>query len=167
LQHRTRAAAEFRANQHGERVAYYAAMLMDPAGVNPLTHAIIGGAMNVHKIFGPGLLESVYPECLPFELREQGLRVELGTIVPLTYRGRRLAAHFVLDMCVESKVIVEAKSVTRLAHVHTAQLMTYLKLTGHPVGLLINFNVPVLKEGIKRVINAHYIGRAANRSQPE
>jgi GxxExxY protein len=153
-------APEIRANQHGDGVAYYAGMLMDPAGVNPLTHAIIGGAMNVHRNLGPGLLESVYPECLAFELREQGLRVELGTIVPLTYRGRRLAAHFVLDMCVEGKVIVEAKSVSRLALVHTAQLLTYLKLTGHPVGLLINFNVPVLKEGIKRVINPAYVGRS-------
>jgi GxxExxY protein len=160
-------AAEIRANQHGDSVAYYAGMLMDPAGMNPLTHAIIGGAMNVHKNLGPGLLESVYPECLAFELREHGLRVVLGTVVPLTYRGRRLAAHFVLDMCVEGKVIVEAKSVTRLALVRTAQLLTYLKLTGHPVGLLINFNVPVLKEGIKRVINPDNVGRSPSGSEPE
>ena len=133
-------------------------MLMDPAGLNLLTHTIIGGAINVHKVLGPGLLESVYPECLAFELREHGLRVERGTIVPLTYRGRRLAAHFVLDMCVEGKVIVEVKSVTRLALIHTAQLITYLKLTGLPAGLLINFNVPLLKEGVKRVINPDCVG---------
>lgn len=116
--------------------------------------------MNVHRAFGPGLLENVYPECLAIELRAHGLRVELGTIVPLTYRGRRLSSHFVLDMCVEGKVIVEAKSVVRLVPVHTAQLLTYLKLTGLPVGLLINFNVPVLKEGVKRVVNHDY-ARAA------
>ena len=140
---------------------------MDPAGLNPVTHAIIGCSMNVHKIYGPGLLESVYPECLAFELLEQGLRVELGTIVPLIYRGRRLASHFVLDMCVEGKVIVEAKSVTRLAPIHTAQLLTYLRLTRLPVGLLINFNVPVLKDGVKRVINPDHMGRAvaSERSQ--
>jgi GxxExxY protein len=162
LQHLGALSAKSRANQRGDGVAFTDGMLIDPAGVNPLTHTIIGGAMNVHRVFGPGLLENVYPECLAFELRALGLGVELGTIVPLTYRGRRLSSHFVLDMCVEGKVIVEAKSVTRLALVHTSQLLTYLKLTGLPIGLLINFNVPVLKEGIKRVINPNYVGSAVD-----
>ena len=128
-------------------------MLLDPAGLNPLTHAIIGAAINVHRETGPGLLESVYTECLTVELRDQGLQVDRATIVPIIYRGRRLAAHYELDLCVDGQVIVEVKSVTRLALVHTAQLITYLKLTNRAVGLLINFNVPVLKEGVKRVVN--------------
>ncbi len=88
--------------------------------------------------------------------------MEVGTIVPLVYRGRKLATHYELDLCVEGKVIVEVKSAIRLALIHTAQLITYLKLTNRPVGLLINFNVPILIEGVKRVVNP-----ACTRTTPE
>jgi GxxExxY protein len=128
-------------------------MLTNPAGTNDLTEAIIGGAIRVHRDKGPGLLESAYVECLVLEFRDLGLTVMRKLSVPLTYRGRTLETTYELDLLVEGKVIVEVKAVTALAPVHSAQLLTYLKLTGLPVGLLINFNVPVLKQGIRRLVN--------------
>lgn len=128
-------------------------MLTNPAGTNELTRAIIGGAIRVHQEKGPGLLESAYVECLVFELHDRGLRFAQKLPVPLTYRGRRLQTVYELDLLVEGTVIVEVKAVTALAPVHSAQVLTYLKLTDLPVGLLINFNVPVLKQGIRRLVN--------------
>ena len=128
-------------------------MLTNPAGTNDLTEAIIGGAIRVHRDKGPGLLESAYVECLVLEFRDLGLTVGRRLSVPLTYRGRTLETTYELDILVEGKVIVEVKAVAALAPVHSAQLLTYLKLTGLPVGLLINFNVPVLKQGIRRLVN--------------
>jgi len=142
-----------RTETDGEAVAHYPGMLTDPAGTNELTHTIIGAAIRVHQECGPGLLESVYIECLIFELRDRGLAADVGVRVPLTYRGRRLSTHYELDLRIEGRVIIEVKSVAALAPIHTAQLVTYLKLTGCPVGLLINFNVPVLKQGVKRIVN--------------
>ena len=128
-------------------------MLTNPFGLNDLTRTINGCAIRVHRIFGPGLLESVYGQCLRMELRESGLSVASGIAVPLQYRGTRLDATYYLDLLVDDKVIVEVKSVAALAGIHTAQLLTYLRLTNRPVGLLINFNVPVLKQGMRRVVN--------------
>jgi len=127
-------------------------MLTNPAALNEVTGAIIGGAIEVHKECGPGLLEGVYTECLTFELQDRGLDVERGVRIPLTYRGRRLSTRYYLDLRVNRAVIVEVKSVAALAPVHTAQLLTYLKIGACPLGLLINFNVPLLKNGIVRVV---------------
>jgi GxxExxY protein len=127
-------------------------MLTNPAGANDLTGRIIGGGIRVHQQFGPGLLESVYSEALAFELRDQGLEVAARVWIPLVYRGRKLSSHYEVDLLVARTVIVEVKSVVALAPIHTAQLLTYLKLPQLPVGLLINFNVPVLKNGVKRVV---------------
>jgi GxxExxY protein len=123
-------------------------MLTDPYGTAPLTKSIIGCAINVHRTIGPGVFESVYSECLAHELKERGLSFELERPVPLVYRGVRLKAKFYIDFVVENQVIVELKSVTEIAHIHACQVLTQLRLTDLPVGLLINFNVPRLVDGI-------------------
>jgi GxxExxY protein len=127
-------------------------MLTDPAGLNVVTRTIIGAAIDVHKECGPGLLEPVYAECLVFELRDRGLEVERGIRIPLTYRGRTLKSRYYLDLRVNRVVIIEIKSVAALAPVHSAQLLTYLRLANCSLGLLINFNVPLLKDGVRRII---------------
>jgi GxxExxY protein len=128
-------------------------MLTDPAGTNGVTHDIIGCGIKVHKALGPGLLESAYAACLALELSECGHVVELRRAVPLVYRSVTLDVSYWLDMIVDGRVIVELKSVAALAPIHEAQMLTYLRLTRCPVGLLINFNVQVLKDGIRRIIN--------------
>jgi GxxExxY protein len=128
-------------------------MLVDPAHVNDITRDVIGGSIKLHKVFGPGLLESAYVPCLALELREAGHQVVVKKPVPLVYRGIKLDAVYFLDMLVDEKVVVEVKSVDQLAPIHTRQLLTYLRLIECPVGLLINFNVNVLKDGLRRVIN--------------
>jgi GxxExxY protein len=128
-------------------------MLTDPFQTNRLTSSIIGSSIRVHRATGPGLLESAYFPCLVLELREAGLSVTLQHPIPLIYRGINLEAGYRADMLVDDTVLVELKSVESLAPIHTAQMLTYLKLSGKPVGLLINFNVPVLKEGVKRILN--------------
>ncbi len=128
-------------------------MLTDPAGTNHVTHDIIGGGIKVHQALGPGLLESAYAPCLALELTESGHTVELRKPVPLVYRTVTLDVCYLLDMMIDGRVIVELKSVDALAPIHEAQMLTYLRLTRCPVGLLINFNVPVLKDGIRRIIN--------------
>jgi GxxExxY protein len=115
-----------------------------------LTNRILGGAINVHSALGPGLLESAYRLCLHQELMLAGLRVELEWPLPLTYRGLRLDAGYRIDLRVEEQVIVELKSVKAILPVHEAQLLSYLKLSGCEVGLLINFNVVHLRDGIIR-----------------
>jgi GxxExxY protein len=115
-----------------------------------LTDLIIGAAIEVHKALGPGLLESVYEPCLCRELQLRGLRFERQLDIPAEYKGVKLGCGYRLDILVEGKVIVEVKSVETLLPVHEAQLLTYLRLVGKRVGLLINFNVPVLKKGIIR-----------------
>ncbi|MEX1128430.1 MAG: GxxExxY protein [Vicinamibacterales bacterium] len=140
-------------------------MLTNPAGVNDLTEKIIGGAIQVHRDKGPGLLESVYLECMLIELQESGLSVRQSVRVPLTYRGRHLRTVYELDLLVQDRVIVEIKAVSAMAPVHKAQLLTYLKLTGRPVGLLINFNVPVLRAGVSRLVNPALVNRAADADQ--
>ena len=116
-----------------------------------LTKLIIACAMTVHAQLGPGFLEAVYRACLWLELKAHGLQVEKERTVPLIYRGVRIDAIYRLDFIVEKSVLVEAKSVQALTSIHRAQVINYLKLTGLPVGLLINFNVPLLKDGIRRL----------------
>jgi len=122
--------------------------------LNRLTEKIIGVAIEVHRELGPGLLESIYQRCLAIALREAGLTVEEERPVPIYFRGQRISDDgYRLDMLVEDTVILELKSVAALTDVFKKQLLTYLKLTGKPIGLLINFNEVVLKNGIKRIIN--------------
>ena len=115
-----------------------------------LTEQIIGAAIEVHKPLGPGLLESVYEDCLCHELGLRGLRYRRQVTLPVVYKGVELQAGCRIDLLVEEKVVVELKAVEQLAPVHEAQLLTYLRLGGFKVGLLINFNVPVLKDGLRR-----------------
>lgn len=117
---------------------------------NQLTHNIIGAAMDLHRALGPGLLESAYCGCLCRELALRGIPFERERPLPVEYKGVRLACGYRLDLLVANTVVVEVKSVEALAPVHEAQLLTYLRLGGWRVGLLINFNVVVLKDGIRR-----------------
>jgi GxxExxY protein len=118
---------------------------------NELTHKIIACAMRVHSALGPGLLESAYRICLAHELKNHGFDTKTELELPVVYEGLRLDAGYRLDILVEQTVVVELKAVAELAPIHTAQLISYLKLGGFPVGLLINFNVVHLRDGIKRV----------------
>lgn len=117
-----------------------------------LTERIIGAAIQVHRELGPGLLESVYEICLYHELSLQGLQTERQKCIPVTYKGIQLDSGYRLDPVVENQVIVEIKSVATLLPVHAAQLLSYLKQNGGGRGLLINFNVKLLKDGLKRLI---------------
>lgn len=121
--------------------------------LNQLSKRVIGAAIEVHKELGPGLLESVYEDCLRTELLMQGLYHQSQFDVPLIYKGVDTGKTFRIDLLVEDTLIVELKAVEELKPVHEVQLVTYLRLTDKPIGLLINFNVPVLKDGIKRRIN--------------
>ena len=121
--------------------------------LNGITEKIIGAAIQVHRALGPGLLESAYEACLAYELGKQGMRVEKQKPLPVVYEGVKLECGYRIDLVVEGAVIVEIKSVDGLAPIHEAQVITYLKLSGCKVGLLMNFNVPVLKDGIRRFIN--------------
>ena len=116
---------------------------------------IVQAAYNVHVQLGPGLLESAYEACLIFELIDLGLSVASQVNLPLIYRGVNLECGYRIDILVENKVIIEVKSVSELNNVHLAQTLTYLKLTNCKLGLLINFNVAKIKDGIKRVINGY------------
>jgi len=122
------------------------------AHLNQVTQAIIGAAIAVHRALGPGLLESAYEACLAFELKDRGLSVIQQQPLPVVYRQVHLDCAYRLDLRVEDKVIVEIKSVDALLPIHKAQLLSYSKLSGCPVGLLINFNVGVLKDGIVRLV---------------
>jgi GxxExxY protein len=118
---------------------------------NSLTDAIIGAAISVHRELGPGLLESTYEKCLAFELSQSGLQIAAQKEIPIKYKGQSIESGFRADLIVENKVLIELKSVDQLIPVHTAQVLNYLKLTGLRTGLLINFNVQLLKNGIKRL----------------
>ena len=115
-----------------------------------LTGKIIGCAIEVHKSLGPGLLESAYEECLSYELQRTGLRVERQKALPVVYKEIRLDCGYRIDILVENTVIVELKSVDALNPVHEAQILTYLRFSGKKIGLLINFNVTLLKNGLKK-----------------
>jgi GxxExxY protein len=127
-------------------------MTEDPSLHENLTERIIGCAMIVHDTLGPGLLESIYQRCLVVELRASSLQVATERSVPVLYRGTAVDSPFRLDIVVDELVIVEVKAVQTTAPVHHAQVISYLKLTGCPVGLLINSNVTLLKHGIRKVV---------------
>lgn len=121
--------------------------------LNKITESIIGAAIQVHRTLGPGLLESAYVACLAYELGKRGLSTEEQKPVPLVYEQVKLECGYRMDLFVESSVVVEVKSVEALAPIHEAQVMSYLRLSGSKLALLINFNVTVLKDGIRRFIN--------------
>jgi GxxExxY protein len=120
---------------------------------NEITDAIIGAAIAVHRELGPGLLESAYETCLVYELTERGFKVERQKSLPLIYRRVHLDCGYRIDLLVENQIVVELKTIDRLEPIHEAQLLSYLKLSGCEVGLLINFNVKVLRNGIKRLVH--------------
>jgi GxxExxY protein len=128
-------------------------MLEDPDGLNPITDRIIGCAIAVHRALGAGLFESIYSPCLVMELHAQGLKVETERRIPVVYRGVQVHSGFIVDMVVEDRIVVELKAVAALAPVHRAQVICYLKLTGCSVGLLMNFNVEKLVNGVQRVLH--------------
>ena len=121
-------------------------------GDDPLTREIIGGAIEVHRALGPGLLESVYEECLAHELMERGLKVARQVPLPVVFKGKRLDCGYRMDLIVNELVILEIKAIERVLPVHEAQLLSYLKLSGKKVGLLLNFHVPYMRDGIVRRI---------------
>ena len=123
--------------------------------LNKMTWQIIKCAMKVHSALGPGLLESAYLACLVYELRSAGFRVEVELAVPLMYGGVKLECAYRIDVLVEGTVVLEIKSLAAILPIHEAQLVTYLKLSGKPIALLFNFNVPHLRDGIVRKINTY------------
>jgi GxxExxY protein len=123
-----------------------------PVTDNEITHQIIGAAIEVHRLLGPGLLESAYEECLAKELTIRNLRVQRQKPVPVVYKAVKLECGYRIDLLVEDRVLVELKSIESLAAIHEAIILTYLRLSGRHLGLLINFNVTILKDGIKRYI---------------
>ncbi|MFA6470144.1 MAG: GxxExxY protein [Bacteroidota bacterium] len=126
---------------------------MEKAEYDKLTDQIIASAIEVHRELGPGLLESVYEVCLVKELQKRGLAVEQQVLVPVVYKNEKLQKEFFIDVLVEKEIVVELKAVEILLPVHEVQLITYLKLADKRLGLLLNFNVPVLKDGIRRKVN--------------
>jgi len=122
--------------------------------LNELTRQIIGAAIDVHRALGPGLLESTYGACLAHELAERNLCVERQKALPVTYKGVRIDCGYRLDLLVERQVIVELKAATQIEPIHQAQLLSYLKLSGCPVGLLINFHATRLTRGLRRFVRA-------------
>ncbi|NSW94259.1 MAG: GxxExxY protein [Bacteroidales bacterium] len=120
--------------------------------INKITHEILDSAYKVHTSLGPGLLESAYKACLAYELRKKGMKVEEEKDVPLIYEEIKLDCGYRMDLLVEDQVIIELKTVDSFSDVHFAQILTYLRLSNKKIGLLINFNIKSLKEGIKRFI---------------
>jgi len=123
------------------------------AEMDALSHEIIGAAIEVHRAIGPGLLESIYEDCLAHELALRGIAFKRQVDVPLIYKGIRLECGYRLDMLVEDSVILELKAVEHILPVHEVQLLTYLRLTRKWLGLLLNFHVTVLQRGIRRIVN--------------
>ncbi len=121
--------------------------------LNAISEKVIGAAIAVHRALGPGLLESAYEACLAYELSERGMSVERQKALPVEYKGINIDCGYRLDLLVEENIIVELKSVERLDRIHHAQILSYLKLSGYRIGLLINFNTKMLKNGIKRFVN--------------
>ncbi|HKE84070.1 MAG TPA: GxxExxY protein [Vicinamibacterales bacterium] len=120
---------------------------------NPLTREIIGAAIEVHRVLGPGLLESAYLRALQFELASRNLRFVRQTVIPMAYKGTNLGTSYRVDLIVEDRIVVEVKAVEKVLPVHKAQVLTYLRLTACPFGLLINFNVAKLIDGVYRLVN--------------
>lgn len=126
---------------------------MENARINEITRQILDASITVHKIMGPGLLESVYEYCLKRELELRGLKVQSQVSIPLIYKGELLTKDYKIDLLIEDTVIIELKSVGVMLPVFDAQIISYLKLADKRIGLLINFNVPLLKDGFRRVVN--------------
>jgi GxxExxY protein len=120
---------------------------------NQITETVIGCAIEIHRTLGPGLLESAYEECLCYELNEARLSFRRQVLLPLNYKAVRLDCGYIMDVVVEDLIVIELKTVERILPIHEAQLITYLKLSGHSVGLLMNFNVALMKSGIRRLVN--------------
>jgi GxxExxY protein len=139
-------------------------MFIDPSTFSHVTGPVLGAAIEVHRTLGPGLLESIYMQCLQFELAQRKLRFVAQRAIPISYKGMALDACYRVDLIVEDLVVVEVKSIAALAPVHEAQLMTYLRITRCPAGLLINFNVPRLMDGVARKINPQGIVIADDES---
>ena len=121
--------------------------------LDQISHRIIGAAIEVHRHLGPGLLESAYQSCLIFELRQLGVKLEEQKPLPVVYKQVKLDCGYRLDLIVEDEIIVEIKAIEKLLPIHEAQLLSYLRLAKKRVGLLMNFHVPVLKSGLKRIVN--------------
>jgi GxxExxY protein len=128
-------------------------MHIDPDAYSHITGTIVAAAIEVHRALGPGLLESIYIPCLHYELTNRRLRFVAQQSIPIIYKGMSIAGGYRIDLIVEGVIVVEIKSVATILPVHECQLQTYLRITGCPVGQLINFNVPVLKDGVKRRLN--------------
>ena len=121
--------------------------------IEEVARQIVDAAIKVHRALGPGLLESAYQACLAYELRKRGLRVECEVLLPVIYDGQKIDAGYRIDMLIENCVIIENKAVAKLLPIHQAQLLTYLKLSDRRLGFLLNWNVPLMKQGIKRMVN--------------
>jgi len=128
---------------------------MNEEAYNQLSGQIINACISVHRELGPGLLESVYEACLVKELQQRGLTVKSQIQLPVIYKGEVLDKHFTMDLVVQDAIVVELKAVETILPVHEVQLVTYLKLSGMKLGLLVNFNVPILKNGLRRRINGN------------
>ena len=126
---------------------------MDNLGENALSEIILGKCIKIHKALGPGLFESVYEEVLSYELKKEGIKIQSQVIIPIIYDNLKMEKGFIADLIVDNKVIMEIKSIEKVLPVHKKQILTYLKLTGIKLGLLINFNENLLKEGITRIVN--------------
>ena len=121
--------------------------------INQLSSKIIGAAIEVHRTLGPGLLESAYEECICYELELRRIKFERQKALPIIYKGKRLDCGYRLDIVIDNKIITELKSIEKIEPIHKAQLLSYLKLSGQRLGLLLNFNVSVMKDGIVRLVN--------------
>lgn len=125
--------------------------------IDQLSHLVIGAAIRVHNQLGPGLLESAYEACLSHELTKRKVRFERQKALPVFYDAVKVDCGYRVDLLVDDRLVVELKTVERFEAVHTAQLLTYLKLTGCTVGLLLNFNVPLMKQGVRRMVNGYSV----------
>ena len=126
---------------------------LDRDEINRLSNRVIGAAIEVHRLMGPGLLESTYEECLVYELEDRGIRAARQVMVPLKYKGRTLSTSYRIDLLVNDSLLIEVKSVEQLAPIHESQVLTYLRLTELPLGLLLNFNCTTLVKGLRRLAN--------------
>jgi GxxExxY protein len=135
--------------------------------MSALSERVIGCAIEVHRVLGPGLLESIYRECLAIELDAIGLQVESERQVPIEYKGRRVRGSMKLDLLIEDCLVIELKAVDSLHPVHLAQVLTYLKLTGFPAGLLMNFNVTSLRSGLRRLDHPDRYVKKTRGQEPE
>ena len=135
-------------------------MSIDASAFNHVTGPIIASAIEVHRTLGPGLLESTYMPCLEYELAARKLRFVTHHAIPIVYKELKLGTNYYADLIVEDRIVVEVKSVAAVMPVHAAQTLTYLRLTNCPVGLLINFNVPRLVDGVQRVLNPGWTAAA-------